>query len=149
MRATLAVAVAASLAVGCGSAASAPGESTANGTSLRISYWAAGNDETRTSDKPKEWTLRCDPAGGTHPQDAEACRKLKALSQPFKAPRKDVQCTQQYGGPQEAVITGTYLGQRVYASLSLTDGCRIARFKRLAFLVPGFRVSALGNALGS
>ena len=145
MRATLAVAVVASLAVGCGSAASAPGASRDDETSLRISFWSQGNDETRTTDKPKQWTLRCDPAGGTHPQDAEACRKLKAMKQPFKPLRKDVQCTQQYGGPQEAVITGTYLGQHISASLSLTDGCRIARFKRLAFLVPGFRVSGLDS----
>ena len=109
MRATLAVAVAASLAVGCGSAASSSGASQAEETSLRISFWAAGNDEARTTDKPRQWTLRCDPAGGTHPQDADACRKLKALKQPFRPLRKDLQCTQQYGGPQEAVITGTYL----------------------------------------
>ena len=145
MRATLVVAVAASLVVGCGSAASATGGSNADETSLRISFWSEGNDESRTSDKPKQWTLRCDPAGGTHPQHADACRKLKAQSQPFRPLRKDLQCTQQYGGPQEAVISGTYQGRPVFASLSLTDGCRIARFKRLQFLVPGFRVSSFGS----
>ena len=145
MRATLAVAVAASLVVGCGSAASSSGASQAEETSLRISFWAEGNDEARTTDKPKQWTLRCDPAGGTHPQDADACRKLKAQSQPFRPLRKDLMCTQQYGGPQEAVITGTYQGRPVFVSLSLTDGCRISRFKRLQFLVPGFRVSSFGS----
>jgi hypothetical protein len=145
MRATLAVAAVVGLAVGCGSAASAPGTPTAGETSLRISFWSEGNDERTTSDKPRQWTLRCDPAGGTHPQEVEACRKLKAQSQPFRPLRKDLQCTQQYGGPQEAVIRGTYQGRPVYASLSLTDGCRIARFKRLQFLVPGFRVSSFGS----
>jgi hypothetical protein len=143
MRVVLAAVVAASFALGCGSAASAPA-SPAGGddTSLRISFWAEGDDAQAA---PKRWTLRCDPAGGSHPRDAEACRKLDALKQPFKAPRKDLQCTQQYGGPQEATVTGTYLGNRVFARLTLTDGCQIARFKRLSFLVPGFRVTALGS----
>ena len=144
MRVALA-AVAAVLAVGCGSAASAPGAATADETSLRISFWPEGNDEKPASAKPKQWTLRCEPPAGSHPQDAEACRKLKAMKQPFKPPRKGLQCTQQYGGPQEAVITGTYQGQRVFASLSLRDGCQIARFKRLAFLVPGFRVGSVDS----
>jgi hypothetical protein len=149
MRTTLAVAVVAGLAVGCGSAASAPSASPSGSereTSLRISYWSEGNDEQKTSDKPDDqWTLRCDPAGGSLPKDAEACRKLKTMKRPFAPPRKDLQCTQQFGGPQEAVISGTYLGDRVFARLSLTDGCQIARFKRLGFLIPGFRVSAPGS----
>ena len=145
MRATLTVAIAAVLAVGCGAAASAPGVPAAEETSLKISFWAGGNDERSTKDKPKQWTLRCDPAGGTHPNDAAACTKLKTLTQPFKPPRRGLMCTQQYGGPQEGTITGTYLGQRVLASLSLTDGCQIARFKRLAFLFPGFRVGSLDS----
>jgi len=43
-----------------------------------------------------------------------------------------------YGGPQQATITGTYLGQRVLVFLALNDGCQISRFKRLGFLVPDF-----------
>ena len=149
MRTTLTVAVVAGLAVGCGSAASAPTPSPSGSgqdTTLRISYWSEGNDELKTSDQPdKQWTLRCDPAAGSLPKDVEACRKLKAMKRPFAPPRKDVQCTQEYGGPQEAVITGTYLGSRIFARLSLTDGCQIARFKRLGFLIPGVRVSAPGS----
>jgi hypothetical protein len=144
MRVALAV-VAAVLAVGCGSAASAPGGAAGEATSLRISFWPEGNDEKLNADEPRQWTLRCDPPAGTHPQQADACRKLKAMKQPFKRPRRNLQCTQQYGGPQEAVITGVHGGQRVLASLSLRDGCQIARFKRLAFLIPGFRVSSVDS----
>ena len=54
-------------------------------------------------------------------------------------------CTQQYGGPQEGTVSGTYLGRRVSASFSLTDGCQIARFKRVAFLFPGFRAGSLDS----
>lgn len=145
MRVILVASVAAILAVGGGSAASAPGASMGAETSLRISFWAGGNDERTTADKPKQWTLRCDPAAGTHPEKADACRRLKAMKQPFKPLRAGLQCTQQYGGPQEAVISGIYLGQRVFASLSLVDGCQIARFKRLSFLVPGFRAGSLDS----
>jgi Subtilisin inhibitor-like len=145
MRVTLAVAIAASLAVGCGSAASAPGAPSGGGTSLTISYWPEGNDVRSTTDKPRQWTLRCDPAGGTHPADADACRKLKTLKQPFKRPQRGLMCTEQYGGPQEGTVRGTYLGTRVFASFSLVDGCQIARFKRVAFLFPGFRVGSLDS----
>jgi hypothetical protein len=145
MRATLAVAFAASLAVGCGSAASAPAAPAGGVISLKISYWPAGNDETTTTDKPRRWTLRCHPAGGSHPNAVDACRKLKVLKQPFKPLRDDLQCTQQYGGPQEGTLSGTYLGRRVSASFSLVDGCQIARFKRVAFLFPGFSAGALDS----
>lgn len=136
-------AVAITLAVGCGSAASAPGGSEgADETSLRISFWADGNDGPKDGEKPRQWTLRCDPPAGSHPNEADACRRLKAMKQPFRAPRKDVMCTQEYGGPQEATVSGVYQGRRVFASLSLKDGCQISRFTRLAFLVPGFRLAS-------
>lgn len=46
-------------------------------------------------------------------------------------------CTQQYGGPQRAVITGTLAGKTVRTELSLTDGCEIARWRALAPLLGG------------
>ena len=46
-------------------------------------------------------------------------------------------CTQQYGGPQRAVITGTFGDRPVHTELSLTDGCEIARWRALAPLLGG------------
>ena len=43
-------------------------------------------------------------------------------------PDKDVICTQQYGGPQTASITGELNGTPVVGSFSLTDGCQISRW---------------------
>lgn len=40
-------------------------------------------------------------------------------------------CTQQYGGPQRARITGTWRGKKVDARFDRTDGCQIARWNRL------------------
>jgi subtilisin inhibitor-like len=117
----------------------AVGSSTASatalqGTQLKIAYWPNGTDEGPM----RTWTLRCDPAGGTLVRPGRACLKLASLRNPFARPSLDQMCTQQYGGPDEAQITGTYRGRRIWVALSLTDGCQIARFRALSFLVPGF-----------
>ncbi|MHA7305360.1 hypothetical protein ACX80E_08975 [Arthrobacter sp. TMN-49] len=41
-------------------------------------------------------------------------------------------CTQQYGGPQVAVVTGWFHGREVNAAFSRTDGCEISRWQALA-----------------
>jgi hypothetical protein len=81
---------------------------------------------------PTNFTLVClngtPAAESQHPNAAGACTALKnnaALLSP--APRaKDQACTQQYGGPQQAAVTGTVDGKPVEASFSLRDGCEIA-----------------------
>ncbi|MGJ3191497.1 serine protease inhibitor [Paenarthrobacter nitroguajacolicus] len=59
----------------------------------------------------------------------------------FPEPRPDRICTQQYGGPQVAVVKGWFRGRKVHSHFSRTDGCEIARWKTLAAL--------LGNTGGS
>lgn len=120
-------------AVGSGVARSAVAGTTAE-TQLTISFWPGG----RGAEAPQRWTLRCAPAGGTLPRAAAVCRQLSALASPFAPRRKNLTCTDQYGGPQQAVITGTHKGGRVWTALGMRNGCEIARAKRLAFLVPGF-----------
>jgi hypothetical protein len=80
--------------------------------------------------------------GGTHTRRAAACTRLARLERPFAVPRQPEICTQEYGGPTQAVITGTHRGNDVWIQLSLSDGCKISRFKKLEFLVPGFRVGS-------
>ena len=116
-------------AIGCGAGAGATAT-----TELKISYWAEGP----AAGNVKRWTLRCGPAGGTLPRPGAACEKLAALRSPFAPVPRDAMCTQQYGGPQEAVVQGTYRGRAVWTRLTMRDGCQIARFKRLSFLVPTF-----------
>jgi hypothetical protein len=50
-------------------------------------------------------------------------------------------CTEQYGGPQQALVTGRFEGHSVWAMFSATNGCQISRAKRIAFLLPGFNAS--------
>ena len=139
-RAVFAAVIAAIAAFGCGSASSAPSESTAApaATSLSISFWPEGRDKGVL----RRWTLRCGPVGGTHTRRAAACTRLAALSKPFAVPRQPEICTQEYGGPAQAVVTGKHRGQEVWIQLSLSDGCKISRFKKLEFLIPGFHVAS-------
>jgi hypothetical protein len=134
MRIALLLAV---LVAAVGSSASEAAPASTPGTELRISYWPEGRD----SGQPTKWILRCNPAGGTMPQAAGVCRRLVAMTKPFTPMGKNLVCTDLYGGPQQAVITGTFKGSRVWTQLGMRNGCEISRAKRLAFLVPGFSAS--------
>jgi hypothetical protein len=117
--------------VGCG--ASSAGTSTPS-TDLRVSFFPEGRsaEATRTL-----WTLRCEPTGGTLPKRAAACQKLDAMKNPFAPLPKDLQCTDIFGGPEQALIAGTHNGRRVWVVLGQRNGCEIARWKKLAFLMAG------------
>ena len=84
----------------------------------------------------RHWTLRCAPVGGTLPQAAVACRRLAAFADPFAPTPKGSACTQLYGGPQTARVTGTFRGRSVWARFARRNGCEIARWQRVAFLFP-------------
>ena len=103
-------------------------------TELRIRVWPEG----RADGVARTWTLGCAPARGTHPRRATACRRLAGTTRPFAPVPKDMQCTQIYGGPAEALVTGSHRGAKVWTRLSLRDGCQIERWRRVAFFTPGF-----------
>lgn len=101
-------------------------------TSLQITVWPNGQGHA-----PKRtYTLRCGPAAGTLPHRVSACARLATLKAPFAPTRKNVACTQIYGGPQEALVTGRLRGRLVRARFSRRDGCEIDRWNRLGFLFP-------------
>ena len=64
------------------------------------------------------------------------------LQQPFAPTPLNIVCTQVYGGPQEALVTGRFRGNPVSARFSRKDGCAIVRWNRVRFLFPGAVVSA-------
>lgn len=131
MRAAAVLALAALVATGCMGRASSTGSSRASATSLEISVSSGAKDGPS-----KLWTLRC-PAGGTLPQPSQACRLLDGLDKPFAPVPKNVACTEIYGGPQVADVSGTFRGRRVNAHFSRTDGCEINRWNKVRFLFPG------------
>jgi hypothetical protein len=117
------------LVAGCGSArdeTGSPGSGSAGAapatTELTIRVVPGAGRPERT------FTLVCDPAGGDHPQPQEACSALEDAEKPFAPVPSDVMCTEVYGGPQTAQVTGTYAGRQVDASFSRVNGCEIARW---------------------
>ncbi|MGY4543098.1 hypothetical protein ACVWY0_003024 [Arthrobacter sp. UYNi723] len=97
----------------------------------------AGNAELAIMVRPSpteaavNYTLVCrdglPTAESKHPRPEAACAALKnnaALLSP--APKsKDVACTEQYGGPQTATVTGIVDNTPVDAAFARTNGCEI------------------------
>ena len=110
----------------------ASGASTA-ATRLRIVVWPEGPG----AGAAHRYTLACAPARGTVPRPARACRVLGSLGAAAFAPTPpDVGCTEIWGGPAKARVRGVVKGRQVDARLSLVDGCEIARWNRVARVVP-------------
>ncbi|MET9892491.1 SSI family serine proteinase inhibitor [Streptomyces sp. NPDC006465] len=87
--------------------------------------------------------LACHPAGGSHPDAAEACDRLDRKTtwgkDPFAPVPPDILCTMQYGGPATAHVTGTWAGRPVDARYDRSDGCEISRWNAMVPLLPGSR----------
>jgi len=116
----------------CGSSSSEPepGTPAAPSTKLTITArWAPGA-------KPIVRTLTCDPAGGTLRNPATACTRLEALAHPFAETPADTACTEIYGGPENAIVKGTFDGAAVSTTFARRNGCEIERWHRHQFLFP-------------
>jgi hypothetical protein len=125
----LAVLAVAGLLGACGGEEPAGQLGSAPVTDLRISVRATEGGAAR------EVTLACDPAGGDHPDPAAACAVLEgaAVLDPLPADRI---CTEQYGGPETARITGVHRGRDVSLQLARSDGCLISQWDSLGAVLP-------------
>jgi len=103
-------------------------------TALEIALWPAGEGQGTAVVA----TLTCDPAGGDLPDPAAACAALAAEADALEPVGPDIACTEIYGGPEEARITGTLDGVEVAVRLSRVDGCEIDRWERLRPLLPAY-----------
>ena len=74
---------------------------------------------------------------GNHPAGAAACAHLMGMKDPFAPIPADEMCSQIYGGPQTARVTGRWKSKPVDLSLSRVDGCRTAQWDHLGPLLPG------------
>jgi hypothetical protein len=126
---------------GGGGATQSP--STSSGSPGTGSTTQADNDLQIEIDRgdgkgPERYTLSClGSASGSHPDPQAACAHLASLPDPFAPIPTDAVCTELYGGPQTAHITGVWGGKPVDLELSRTDGCRISQWDRLGPLLPG------------
>jgi hypothetical protein len=93
------------------------------------------DDGAKGPNAPRELALRC-----ASPAESEACRIAAGLSAADLAPApNDRACTQLYGGPDTASISGTLRRRRVDARFSRSDGCEIARWERVQPLLSEVR----------
>jgi hypothetical protein len=82
------------------------------------------------------WTLSCGPAGGTLSGAAQACARLQGMDNPFLPVPANMACTDVYGGPETARVVGTFRGRHIWVVFRRTNGCEIARWRRVSFLFP-------------
>jgi len=111
------------------------GEPTATGSAAQADLTVVVDDGAGTS---STYTLTCDDgqAGGTLPTASDACAQLAELGpQAFAEPAADQMCTDIYGGPQTATVTGTVDAAPVEVTLSRTNGCQISRWDALSAIV--------------
>jgi hypothetical protein len=54
----------------------------------------------------------------------------------FEPVPEDTACTEIFGGPQRAEITGTLGGKRVDATFTRANGCEIERWDALGAVLP-------------
>ncbi|MFV2119718.1 SSI family serine proteinase inhibitor [Streptomyces sp. Act-28] len=109
----------------------------AGSDSLTITVQRSGNP---VADGTFELECDGDQGSGNHPRADRACARLTALSEdgrnPFAPVPQGRMCTQQYGGPATARITGTWHGRRIDARFARTNGCEIARWESLQPVLP-------------
>jgi len=58
------------------------------------------------------------------------------MERPFVRPSGQIACTEIYGGPAVAQVSGTFDGTEIDASFARSDGCEIALWDQHQFLFP-------------
>lgn len=108
---------------GCGDDAPAPQAGDAGTGNLQITYIPEPGVTPRKAD------LVC-PASTA--DGAAACEQIESLTPAFDPVPADQVCSQQYGGPEQIVLSGTWAGKSVDTTLTRTNGCEIDRYASLA-----------------
>jgi len=105
-------------------------------------------DGSGTAAPPTQLTVRVDP-DGDGPEEARQARiscdgesggracaaagKLRPAD--FEPTPDDVACTELFGGPETATISGTLSGKKVEGRFSRQNGCEIARWEKVSALL--------------
>ena len=78
---------------------------------------------------------------GTHPNKKAICAAIaKQGIQLFAPVPTGIACSEIYGGPETARISGTVRGSKINSVFNRTDGCQVARWNnaRALFTFPGY-----------
>jgi hypothetical protein len=117
------------IAAACASAVTACGSTpAASGAAAKVSLDITVS--TTPGAPSKHWTLRCDPAGGSHPDPAAACAVLLKAKAPFAPPAKGIMCPMMRVGTKTAIVEGTYFGRRVDTTF-MPGGCGLAQWQEI------------------
>ena len=127
-RSILIAAVCAAAVTACGSTQATAGHTAASAHAAKVSLAIQVIGKPGT--KPKHWTLRCDPAGGTHPDPQAACGVLLHAKSPFAAVPDHAMCPMIRVGTKTATIKGTWFGKRIDTSFN-RSGCGLLRWKKV------------------
>jgi hypothetical protein len=115
----------ATVAAGCGAEERASSGSLAQLT-VRLDADGPGPDKAR------EVKVTCDAAG-----DSEACGAAAGLKpSDFAAVPSGRVCTDIFGGPETASVSGELRGESVNGEFKRQNGCEIKRWKAIAGLLP-------------
>jgi hypothetical protein len=79
---------------------------------------------------PERWTLRCDPAGGTHPDPQAACNVLLHAKSPFAAVPSHLMCPMIPADTKTAVVKGTWFGKHIDTSFN-RSACGMLRWRKV------------------
>lgn len=133
------------LAAGCGDDTavpdtSAPTTSAAPAASDAVLDIEAGSDELpdtrRASVRAVDGTVEVDGYIDDRDAVARVLTDAAAIGRLVDGPATDVACTEQYGGPDVAHVTGTIDGRAVDTRFDRADGCGIADWELVQPILP-------------
>ena len=116
---------------GCGEETAGDDGSAAGGSAPQTQLTVRVDPDGKGPEPAKQARISCDADGrGTGCAAAAGLRPAD-----FEPTPADIACTEQFGGPQTAKVTGSLEGEHVEGSFSRRDGCEIARWDKLAALL--------------
>lgn len=121
----LIAAVCAAAATACGAAPAPASSPAAPAAKVSLHIRVTGG-----SGGAANWTLQCDPTGGSHPSPAAACKVLLRAKDPFAPVPRGIMCPMIVAGTREAKVTGTYFGRHIDTTFS-QGGCQEARWTKI------------------
>jgi hypothetical protein len=130
LTAVVGVIAAAGVLAGCGTAAT-PGASGAGSQAHSAKASLTIKVTDKANGKITNWTLRCDPAGGTAPDPAAACKTLFGTKDTFAPRRHLVMCPMIMVSGKQIIVDGVWFGKKVHRVI-IDGGCDLPIFNNLA-----------------